>query len=347
MKTFGSILQIAVCKSTMEQAASSTAPLSRAFTCSSCGCTVPAQVCENGNVSFIYGRCNALQPDGSRCNFFQWTSPDNGSYTSPNLTSQAPAFPPSLPMRPFAYPSGVPLLTTCTAPCCMILRIHPLCERKQCRKHCIASGGCSVKGHSVPAATLNSPKPYFAAQSTILPLLPSVTVVAPATLSDSASTSTATPVILPSTPSAAMTPPATLSDSASTSTATQTIAPPGVFDPPSSGAVLPASQVSASTQPTSQAHVNPYLVPRFSSQMPAIFTTQLAREQELNERRRNRDAQRLENVRKAKNRVVAYGWYRVWTVFYFCCDCLSTPLRMALNQLSSSFKVDLSGHTLF
>jgi hypothetical protein len=47
---------------------------------------------------------------------------------------------------------------------------------------------------------------------------------------------------------------------------------------------------------------------RYSSQMPAVFTEQSAREQQLQESRRAAEAEHLRNVRKVNGCVTCYGW---------------------------------------
>lgn len=58
--------------------------------------------------------------------------------------------------------------------------------------------------------------------------------------------------------------------------------------------------------PTDPSHTRP--APRYVSQMPAIFTEQYAREQELAESRRRADAARLATLECSKNQVITYGW---------------------------------------
>lgn len=50
--------------------------------------------------------------------------------------------------------------------------------------------------------------------------------------------------------------------------------------------------------------------PRYVSQMPAIFTAQYAREQELAESRRRADSARLATLEHSRNQVITYGWQR-------------------------------------
>jgi hypothetical protein len=54
--------------------------------------------------------------------------------------------------------------------------------------------------------------------------------------------------------------------------------------------------------------VDTFANPRYASQMPAIFTQQHAREQELAERRRMLDAERLTHTQLARHHVLAYCW---------------------------------------
>jgi hypothetical protein len=66
---------------------------------------------------------------------------------------------------------------------------------------------------------------------------------------------------------------------------------------------------AALSAPTSTNHVANHLQPRYTSQMPAIFTQQIAKEAEMNEMHHKLDAQRIANLKTAKHRVVAYGWH--------------------------------------
>ncbi|KAG0700380.1 hypothetical protein DFH29DRAFT_1080705 [Suillus ampliporus] len=65
---------------------------------------------------------------------------------------------------------------------------------------------------------------------------------------------------------------------------------------------LPSRTVASPSQPKAQA------APRYATQMPAIFTQQNAREEEMNEDRRQHELERLQAATWEKNTVVVYAW---------------------------------------
>jgi hypothetical protein len=67
---------------------------------------------------------------------------------------------------------------------------------------------------------------------------------------------------------------------------------------------------SSSALPT----VDPRPNPRYTSQMPPIFTLAAARAQEQEEKRRNLDAKRLLDAKSAQHHVVVYSWYKVHAI---------------------------------
>ena len=69
----------------------------------------------------------------------------------------------------------------------------------------------------------------------------------------------------------------------------------------------PVAGPSESTPPSTQT-VNALPDARYVSHMPAIFTDQLRREQELLEDQRQRDAERIQNEKRSKQSVVVYAW---------------------------------------
>jgi len=80
---------------------------------------------------------------------------------------------------------------------------------------------------------------------------------------------------------------------------------------PSCAATGPSRAVTGPSQakrgkPSVSTHV-----PRYATQMPPIFTQQNAREEELQEERRQQDLQRVRAVQREKNTVIVYAWSKV------------------------------------
>jgi hypothetical protein len=76
--------------------------------------------------------------------------------------------------------------------------------------------------------------------------------------------------------------------------------------PPPSAPLITSRHGAAPLAPPSS--VDPRPNPRYISQMPPVFTEQYAQEQDLAEKRRKAEAERLDAIAKAKHRVVAYSW---------------------------------------
>ena len=80
-----------------------------------------------------------------------------------------------------------------------------------------------------------------------------------------------------------------------------------ILQAPSTAEALPSPPLTMPPQlrqPGRDLHANL----RYSSQMPAVFTEQSGREQELQESRRAAEAEHLRNVRKVNGCVTCYGW---------------------------------------
>ncbi|KAG6904918.1 hypothetical protein DXG01_006226 [Tephrocybe rancida] len=95
---------------------------------------------------------------GVDCTYFQWITPKSSpdlSSSPPLPTSNNPPTPPGpnpLPNPPaLSNPSTTPAPPgICARAGCSYPRISPKCPKGECRTHCIQSGGCPVKTHTVP-----------------------------------------------------------------------------------------------------------------------------------------------------------------------------------------------------
>lgn len=139
-------------------------------------------------------QCNQVK-DSISCNFFWWKKGSTWSPTaSPTLTTTSPNLPtpsPTLPTSPMAIfdaactvpnPANVlhpvaqklhPVIsrsvtTVCPVPGCNQSRIHPDCQRRVCRKHCVLAGGCSLKTHMGTGAASQVIPPTQTATSSAL-----------------------------------------------------------------------------------------------------------------------------------------------------------------------------------
>ena len=139
-------------------------------------------------------QCNQVK-DGISCNFFRWKKGSMRSPTaSPTLTTTSPNLPtpsPTLPTSPMGIfdaartvPSPANVLhpvaqklhpvishsvtTVCPVPGCNQSRIHPDCQRRVCRKHCVLAGGCSLKTHMGTGAASQVIPPTQTATSSAL-----------------------------------------------------------------------------------------------------------------------------------------------------------------------------------
>ena len=135
-------------------------------------------------------------------------------------------------------PTGV---VRCPIQGCGQTRISNDCQRRYCRKHCTANGGCSLKTH-VPPGTLTQPAPTYA------PVNPAPTLRLPSPRNSTVGQATAPSLPIPvSSTSALINTPARMSS---------------------------PDHESLDARPNA----------RFRSHMPAIFTDQWKREQELAEK---------------------------------------------------------------
>lgn len=55
--------------------------------------------------------------------------------------------------------------------------------------------------------------------------------------------------------------------------------------------------------------------------MPAVFNKQYATEQHLHEQKRAEDEEKLKNKKRAKETVVGYTWYQVWSIDFCYLSC--------------------------
>jgi hypothetical protein len=265
----------------------------REYQCNNCNRAVPLQVCQSnkkGNAGRLYAICNLQHADRPPCNFFRWASPrssPSASQTqSPSLSSHPP--PASIPTEHLlaatsqalaagATVSGEPQLipfpvpvnpTKCVTRGCSSTRVHPTCRRQECRKHCVAHGGCPTKGH--------------------------VAKTAPSVATDGAQPGIAPLWILD---------PPSIAQSADEL--------PVQNQPPTHHSSVTPSISTAAVASISSPSSLPRIEPRFASQMPSIFTEQIAKEEKLREKRRLADAERIARTVDVKNGVIVYGWHKV------------------------------------
>lgn len=134
-------------------------------TCTVCGDVFPVMVCQsnrNGNLGRLFARCPRINEEGApACGFFRWKSPS----PSPSL-SPTSVLPPALTLPPATTAPRVTI--SCRKKGCSSSRIHPLCTRSMCRRHCVEQGGCPAKRpwctscwakQQHPSATLHSSTP--------------------------------------------------------------------------------------------------------------------------------------------------------------------------------------------
>jgi hypothetical protein len=86
------------------------------------------------------------------------------------------------------------------------------------------------------------------------------------------------------------------------------IAPPWVLEPPILPTATHLSRSPSSKPPRASTSLTiaPNVFPRYASQMPPIFTQQIAKEQKLSEKHHSLNAECL-----TKHQVVAYRWHMV------------------------------------
>ncbi|KAG2145258.1 hypothetical protein DEU56DRAFT_754116 [Suillus clintonianus] len=190
-----------------------------------------------------------------KCTFFRWAQGPSGSPTLPSNKFE----PLATQLNPVPQPTqlnAAALLLICAALVCK-KRAHSLCRNHTCRTHCGLLGGCSVKGHTA-AAQLN-PMLELRPRLSSLPPLPAVateSVYAP----------------------------------------TQDDVEPGLdqllrVDKGKSRAV---ESHDSNIDPVLLSLPNPNPTGTSPAVMPAIFTQQNAREEELQEDRRQRDLERVQ-----------------------------------------------------
>ncbi|EPQ49803.1 hypothetical protein GLOTRDRAFT_97361 [Gloeophyllum trabeum ATCC 11539] len=184
-------------------------------------------------------------------------------------------------------------------------RIHLGCMREMCRKHCREKGGCPVKTHALPGAF------YPTASSVALQTVPLPASQPLASVSASASRSGLAASGLDITASASR------SDG---------------LPPTDSNAVSVPIGVPQSTQdelreqrdPRSMPATDPRPDARYISQLPAIFTEQYRREQEMHEKRRQDETQRLEAEKRVRQKVTVYIWLDVRILYSITLHILLT-----------------------
>jgi hypothetical protein len=182
-------------------------------------------------------------------------------------------------------------IVTCHVDGCNQTRLHPRCGNAGfCCQHCKAMGGCGLPTH-------------FVSTTSSVPSLPTGTVPA-----------------APSAPSSAQLP---IADMPLASRATSSIAilpsthhhQLGSPSRPSTSAVPSSHQVPSGASVTSTS-LDARPDPRYASQMPAIFTSQFAVQQRLEEEKRQNEAERLANIKRTSQEVIVHVWSVVCRILH-------------------------------
>jgi hypothetical protein len=228
---------------------------------------------------------------GERCNFFRWLPGSRTPSVSPRLgsTSQLPAFtqpsgPGPLPFVLFpgtggqqnlsSMPSAAPRKATCLMVGCNSTRIRKGCGRRMCKAHCreTPAGDCADPAHKMGQATATSFMAAAAPSTTSMPIFPA-----------------------PTYPTAAF--------------PNASFTPASAIDPD-----LLQHQVQIAPPPfasLSRVPVHAHTEPVFTSHISQVFTSQMAREEQMRETSRQREATRLESKQKAHQTVFVYAWMEV------------------------------------
>jgi hypothetical protein len=120
------------------------------FACGTCHHLLSIKICKsdkNGNAGRSFTCCYKRHNNGTNCSLFAWVD----ARLSPPSLCFASSSPPSSPAlsnlssTPFSSTSGVCAKSGKSR--CKLSRIHPDCNRRMCRQHCIEGGGCRAKGH--------------------------------------------------------------------------------------------------------------------------------------------------------------------------------------------------------
>jgi hypothetical protein len=295
----------------------------RVFHCDNCHRVVPVQLCkrnDNGNAGRAFARCDLVHPEPGRppCKFFRWASPRNSPSNSPNIAAATPMT--DLPAGDVISAASHQLATstakpTCKSASCVSTRINPACHHQQCCKHCIVHGGCPAKNHeaAVTQPTANASDgavlaiaPPSVTQPTANASNGAVPGIAPLWILDPPASASATRVA----PHHASQMLLTMNTANASDGAVLGIAPLWILDPPASASatrVAPhrASRtlltVNATQMSTAPMGAGLRAGPRYASQMPPVFTEQIAKEQELHEKRRTLDKERLAQSQSMKN----------------------------------------------
>ncbi|KAG1788960.1 uncharacterized protein HD556DRAFT_1538510 [Suillus plorans] len=255
--------------------------------CTNCKEEVPWRRCksnENGNEGRWVAVCKKFAGEQQvPCNFFRWARGSTSPSSSPTLAAaqlapttivQPAQLVPTAVVQPAAL-SNATLLLMCAALVCK-KRPHAHCENAACRTHCSLLGGCSVKGHTSAVVLDLSLALRTPHQPQACPPMPPPPPSQPALILDAA----------PSDLDVRLSPPlASLSE---------------VPEPP---AQVQKGKGRAVELPDAS---EPVQLP--SRMMPAIFTQQNAREEEMNEERRQCELERLQAAAREKNTVVVYAW---------------------------------------
>ncbi|KAG1844283.1 hypothetical protein C8R48DRAFT_780339 [Suillus tomentosus] len=263
--------------------------------------------------------CPFIGPDGTKCSHFRWGSRSPSSSPNPSLSPVLPLPPPALPPPP---PPVLPVPGTCAESQCASTRVHPLCAKAMCRKHCWAVGGCDAKGHTTvsgpvqvtlaparpPCDTKGRTAVSGPVQATLAPARPPSPVIDPVLIQASlpGPTSTKTPSSSSSSSSVSL---SSFPSAPSSSTSTIPTSSTSAVVLHSTTTVTTTSKGKGKQRATVPALENDfYANPRYPSQLPPVFTNAYATQEE--ERLRKHQAEILEHelALTAQNTVMAFGW---------------------------------------
>ncbi|KAF8445915.1 hypothetical protein L210DRAFT_3642234 [Boletus edulis BED1] len=219
-------------------------------------------------------------------NWYRWgdglgSSPRNSPTTSPTI-DQAPA--PSQPVGGHEQAGD-----HCHQSGCLVKRVGRQCQRRMCRKHCRAAGGCLANGHT---SSRSPPLPPSTSNGDVgLHALPS------STSSDlgTASSSTSLRPLL-SAVSLQPQPSSSLNDDLNVN--------------PASPRPLSATSSTVDLLAPSRMQVaDPSINPRHASHLRPIFVEHVASVHERAEKKRQRDQELVQEKRRACERVIAFSFY--------------------------------------
>jgi hypothetical protein len=228
-----------------------------------------------------------------KCKFFHWAggSPSTSPSTMQTATMSAPT---PAAIVDLLVPVGDGM---CAHPDCQTTRLAPGCVNKQCWRHCRLLGNCNFKSHIVNTSALVPTALAATSWNSYIPSQGSVS---------STTTTSLCPQPLTATLSV---PQATTSldvDTNSNFFSSQGFIPSAA---PSSSMSVP--RTAALTFRSLDARPDPH----FTSQIQDVFSTEWGVQQGLVASKREREAERLENIRRANMEVTVHAQIKVSNTF--------------------------------